>query len=796
LFSFDVFDTFLYRRCATPDGVFESAFNHGPLASRFPDSVETFVQHRIQAEAKARRLMKETCDSTEVAVAEIYERFPFRLFGLDRARLPELVDAEFKAELDLCFVNPDMRLLFEELRASGVCAGFISDTYWTGERLAELLRACAPGLAWDFLYASCDHGTGKRGDLFRRYLADQEAIGGSAIHIGDNAEADVSGARRHGLRAMYYPQASPHFAGVLQREGTAHGLFPAGRVSRRLDGGLSTTRRIVAGHLPAPTPAFTLGAEVIGPVMTAFDHFVADRVEKLARSGGNLAVAFLARDGRLSFDIWCGSRSRPAHYVEVNRRCSLVASADTTDPLADLFGKILRIDAAVVADILKYDSPHVRAFFDGHPGGIAPGETLAKALPELIGPDEIAAVAGNLRRELMVYLRRTIPGFDGLSDLVVVDLGYSGSVQKALRRALDHEGVRARLHGLYLLTVDEAFEDLAPDDTAEGFISDLAVTPHVNRMFMRNIAVLEQLCCSADGTVSGYRDGEVQREPDRRSAQQIALAGAVQAGALHFAERAAAMVETHGLRPFDSLSDAAASAAAILGRLLVLPTDDDIVLLGGLEHDVNLGTRAMVPMSDPRAVDDLSVAAALPTVCTANAPPMWMGASMAGLSPVLGYLYAQHGAGGLPGDLFADVPCGRVDIGLVLPGETRLVPVTCLRTGFAEIRLRIPLKREWKTQALAIPIDRIASEGLIRGVTVQTGPTVNDAMRSPDIRRIPIEQLHGAGIEMIGRHFRSVAAATRHLVVPSPRFTEAVAVISLTLAPFGDARVLALAADA
>jgi hypothetical protein len=175
---------------------------------------------------------------------------------------------------------------------------------------------------------------------------------------------------------------------------------------------------------------------------------------------------------------------------------------------------------------------------------------------------------------------------------------------------------------------------------------------------------------------------------------------------------------------------------------------------------------------------------------------MWMGASMAGLSPALGYLYAQHGAGGLPGDVFSDVPCGRLDIGLVLPKETRQVRVTCVRTGFADIRLRIPLRSEWNTQALAIPIDQIAPEGLVRGVAIQTGSTVDSAMQSPDVHRIAIEQLHGAGIEMIGRHYRPLAAATRHLVVPVPSFTDAVAVVSLTLAPLGDARVLALNNDA
>jgi hypothetical protein len=241
---------------------------------------------------------------------------------------------------------------------------------------------------------------------------------------------------------------------------------------------------------------------------------------------------------------------------------------------------------------------------------------------------------------------------------------------------------------------------------------------------------------------------------------------------------------------------AAAAAAAILGRFLVLPTDDDIVLLGGLEHDINLGTCAMVPMADPRAIDDLCIAAALPLVCAANAPPMWMGASMAGQSPALGYLYALHGAGGLPGDLFADIPCGRVDVTLMTPREARKVQVACGRTGFADVRLRIPLRRDWNTQALAIAIDAIAPEGIIRGVTIQTGPTVAEAMRSPEVRRIPIETLQGGGIELVGRHYRPTVGAARHLVVPAPLFTEEVAIVSLVLAPLSDARALALAEEA
>ncbi|MBP0577671.1 hypothetical protein, partial [Campylobacter jejuni] len=79
------------------------------------------------------------------------------------------------------------------------------------------------------------------------------------------------------------------------------------------------------------------------------------------------------------------------------------------------------------------------------------------------------------------------------TDLVLADLGYSGSVQKALRRVFDLAGLEIRLHGAYLISLDDAFDDIADDDSAAGFISDLVVTPHIKRMLIRNVALLEQI---------------------------------------------------------------------------------------------------------------------------------------------------------------------------------------------------------------------------------------------------------------------------------------------------------------
>src|SRR5215471_12167645 len=103
--SFDVFDTFLIRACTTPDGVFERTYALSRISKTCPNVSDNFVQHRMQAEARARRDAREHSGSAEVHIREIYSLFPFRLFGLERTSLEHLVAAEYRAEQELCRAN-------------------------------------------------------------------------------------------------------------------------------------------------------------------------------------------------------------------------------------------------------------------------------------------------------------------------------------------------------------------------------------------------------------------------------------------------------------------------------------------------------------------------------------------------------------------------------------------------------------------------------------------------------------------------------------------------------------------
>ncbi|WP_061025601.1 hypothetical protein [Bradyrhizobium sp. CCH5-F6] len=782
--SFDVFDTFLLRACTTPDGVFERTYELSDISRSRPNVSASFVQHRIQAEARARRTAKDKRGTSEVHIDEIYSCFPFNLFGLTRRDLSFLVESEFAAELDLCRANPDMLRQYMDMVSAGHRVGFISDTYWDSDRLARLLRACHPGLTWDFLYASCDHGSSKSDLLFAKYLACEGIDAGASFHVGDNDRADIKGAKRHGIRPRYYPQATAQLASKFQRETAMFELLCQG-VPSRLDHGARTLRRMVAARSAESSPAFNLGVTVLGPVLAAFDAFVARRCEQIAGHGRKVALGFLGRDGFLSYRIWQDLHELSSAYVEINRRVSLIASADTMQPLVDLLGKVFRIDAPTFRDMVKIMPPRVAAFFATRPGGIASGEELAEALPVLMDPAEIVALAAGLRARLLVYLRQVIPGLDDCTDLVLVDLGYSGSVQKALRRIFDLEGIDIRIHGAYLMSLDDAFDDLAEQDSAEGFVSDLVVTPHVKRMLIRNVALLEQVCCSADGSVRDYDGGAVLREINPRPPEQIALAAEIQAGVQAFAQSAGDAARDYVLDLHAAPDVAARWCAATLARLLLLPDDDELALLGTLKHDVNLGTHALAPLLDQRFVRDQITARGLSAACTAAAPPMWLAGSFADLSPSYGYLYVLFGANRLPADVFEERPCGPVQVGLFRTGsDVMLESVTVYRTGLGELRLRIPLSRTMGIAMIALPLAKFAPDGLLHGVTVQQGDDVRSASESQDVVGLADDSLVYAGLQRNGAHYRT-ESDDGCLLIPVAPMTTAIAVYSVAITPLG-----------
>jgi hypothetical protein len=311
-------------------------------------------------------------------------------------------------------------------------------------------------------------------------------------------------------------------------------------------------------------------------------------------------------------------------------------------------------------------------------------------------------------------------------------------------------------------------------------------------MFNRSATVIEQICCSTTGSVRSYgADNEVFYEPDGRSKEQIATALDVQDGALAFIKAASEVAASYRLAPFDDLDMAAKWSATILARLLLLPTDSELTMLGAFRHDLNLGSQAIVSMVDRQFVSNLEIARGFPIACMAPAPPMWLSGSFASLTPANAYLYMLFGANRLPSNVFGEIKCATLQVGLFgKDGSASMEDVAVYRTANSDLRIRIPIAQSMKLDTIAIPVAKIVKEGVLRGVTVQHGKTIQAVTLSSEVADLPLGDVAMAGFERHGRHFRALdpeACAILKLgTMPQP-----VMVLTLAISPLDGDRIVA-----
>lgn len=785
-FSFDIFDTFLLRRCTGPDGVIERTFHHAPISLRHRHTVEAFIQHRMLAEYKGRSRKIEAKQPPELTINEIYARFPTHVYGLPADARRALVAAEFQAELDLCVLNRDIHDLYQEARGRGLKVGFLSDTYWSGPQLARLIEQVAPGLPMDFLYTSCDHGWGKAHGLFRPYLDDHGLAPERAAHMGDNIVADVMVPEKLGIKTIHYPQAPQAMAPVFQREATTIRLMQAERdgIRRRGDDGLHVLRRLALAGLDDKAGADHLAATgVIGPVLAAFNRMIEARVAELEAEGRRVKLLFLGRDGYLPLQLWTLLNGGNAHYVEINRRVALVACADTVEPLQKFFRGMPRANAQSVADLLKADIPAVTAFFQDFPEGVTDGNTLADALPDLIQPEELSRLSAALRDKLLVYLRANVDGFDTCSDLILVDLGYSGTIQRAMRGLLDCAGIEKGLHGVYVISVDDNFIDFAGNDSVRSLIDDTVIPPMSKRALLRNVSIFERFCAAPWGSVRSYEGGRVEHEDELRSPKQVEFSDRMQAGCLRFAELYASVRRDWRLDPFADVEAAQLWGAALLSRFLLLPTAEEQEALGAVQIDVNLGSKVIATVIDTPYVERLMETMPFPKVCTVPMPPMWLAGSIASVSPFAGYAYALAGFGLIPEDVLGDSAFGQVNVVIITDdlGEVT-VPVGLSNTGFGDLRLRIPVLSKHTRSRIAVPLARIGRSGVVRSLTIQQGDNSAGALNDRQVRPLPLAGIDGMGAHLHGGYFRATEDDA-HLLLTAPASSHPLSILTLTVTP-------------
>jgi predicted HAD superfamily hydrolase len=560
-FFFDVFDTAIIRLLLEPVDLFE----YMAFRAKDPD----FARRRVQQEAEARERNPQRKD---IDFREIYRD----LTG------PGIED-EIAAEIKFCVANPEVYAFYSRLVAAGKKVYFVSDMYLDKGTIATILKENGFSTYEDLYVSSEDDLIKGDGSRFHWLKQSVPACVGNAIHIGDHQIADYLQPRTHGFEALHYIERDTYYRhdpflyskiGALSSERSLGVSFILGAF-----------RHWKTGFSDQPPDYWRqFGFFYGGALVCAFCGFISEEVSR--RNLGCKKIFFLARDGDIMSRVYrMLYPDVEAVYLLASRRCmSFPSFKSLTDPDDTEMLKLFTtpIGVAGVQDVMeRFNYP------DLHDLEVDLGR-LGSDFSKLTDKDIRACIVRNKkaimdkvreeRRVLLDYLSDV--GLFADEDIVIADVGWSGTIQNALGKVLELDGhVQNRIHGFYL----GVNAGVAHQQDKTGFLFDGDQSEFANYLNL-----IELITSSPqDGVVRIERTddgfvpvaGSVSEQEKKR---QI-VAAEIQKGIIDFAQM---LIERDiGTLDFLRMDD----FRVLFASLQQDASEEDVFHLGQLKHAMTLG---------------------------------------------------------------------------------------------------------------------------------------------------------------------------------------------------------------
>lgn len=572
--SLDCFDTLIWRNTNAPGDLFaDLPFSGGG------------VEARIWGEIKARKSAPFAHGRDEVTLDEIYaELIP------DAQERDAAVQHELDAEARHCFAFAPVRDLMIDAKRRGLQVIIVSDTYLTEPRLRDLIAAAggeAVAGMIDRIFCSCEYGVSKAGGLFTHVLAALGCSPSAIVHLGDNRMADQIAPAKLGITGVHFEQFDEDAEQRLRLEAAAATILEP---ATRLTIPAYQPHRAQIALRDREDAEFTLGHDVLGPLMHGFAGWLKDEADAMeARLGKPVKLLFLLRDGHLP------ARAFAARYPEMADRIAEVELSRFTAAAASF---------ADEAAIRKYLMPELSGgqfsafakqmlFSKDEAAVLARGASPMSFAKRVLEPSNVRKVtsrSAKFAERLFAHLAQK--GVARGDAVMLVDLGYNGSVQNLVEGVL-RSGMELEVAGRYML-LRETFRS-GLDKT--GYFDVQHYDSKALHALSESIAIVEQLATLAQGSVMDYRtDGTPIRSAVGVKGGQSVARDAAQEACLEYVRA----VGTGLVKPpvSDTPDSRRRHAAAVLARLLFLPMESEVALLSTFHHDVNLGTSDMVQMVD------------------------------------------------------------------------------------------------------------------------------------------------------------------------------------------------------
>ncbi|QXO93524.1 hypothetical protein KSK55_09015 [Methanospirillum purgamenti] len=455
--SFDLFDTLLIRPFATPHMVF--SYLEERIFSEY--GIKGFKNLRQKAESFARKKKNYQGD---VKLSEIYATLS-EISPIDNKTASEMLNLEFSTELEILIPRKEVIDAAREAKNLGKRLILISDTYFEETHIRHILESKGIDF-FDKLYLSSETGKRKdRGDLWDYVIESEGLIPDKYLHVGDNEETDWQrlfdkgyGIIIHVIRPTALFQMTDFGAQLWStsdpyknwRDNLLFGKYANFFCLK------PNNNRMFSSSLSIEEP-YSFGYIVFGPIIFNFIVWLIKNSQKkrcdhlwfLAREGHLLHSAYMLVVNHLkktdenvkyptSEYFLCSRRSVTFPLLQMESDLHILLDGEYRGNLRDFFTKRLNVSSlSNIEDILgsqilemKISLPEDYTILFGH---------LQKVLPQLL-------VEAQKERELFLAYCHSM-GFDEEAQIGVVDLGYSGTIQKALMELLCSD-----IHGYYFIT--------------------------------------------------------------------------------------------------------------------------------------------------------------------------------------------------------------------------------------------------------------------------------------------------------------------------------------------------------
>lgn len=210
LYSFDIFDTLITRKTATPEGVFavmQKCLCDMEKNGKFPARLcNNFYLIRQQAEMVARNTYQ-IGEVRDVTLPQIYEAVAM-MEDLTAEQTEELVKLESTLEMENSIPLRANIEIVKQLVREGKRVVLISNMYLPQKVIRDMLVEADPVFTDMTIYISGDLGKTKGTRTLYQYVKDKEKVEFSEWkHVGDHWELDVKLPQSMGIQAEHFHSA-------------------------------------------------------------------------------------------------------------------------------------------------------------------------------------------------------------------------------------------------------------------------------------------------------------------------------------------------------------------------------------------------------------------------------------------------------------------------------------------------------------------------------------------------------------------------------------------------------------